>query len=77
MAVAHLLINCQSGKEDSVIENLKKFDTVREVEPVFGAYDIVVKLESPNSQEIRENTLTDIRNINDIVSTVTLFHIDD
>ncbi len=77
MAAAHVLINCETGKEESIIVELKKFDGVREVEPVFGVFDIVVKLESPNPHEIRDNALMDIRKIKDVISTITLLHLNE
>ena len=72
MVTTHVLINCDSGSEGSVIDELKKFDSVREVNPVYGAFDLVVKLESPNPQEIRDNIVKDIRKIRNIITTVTL-----
>ena len=75
MVTAHVLINCDSGSEGSVIDELKKFDSVREVNPVYGAFDLVVKLESPNLQEIRDNIVKDIRKIKNIITTVTLMTI--
>ena len=72
MVTTHVLINCDSGSEGSVIDELKKFDSVREVNPVYGAFDLVVKLESPNLQEIRDNIVKDIRKIRNIITTVTL-----
>ena len=75
MVTSHVLINCDSGSEGSVIDELKKFDSVREVNPVYGAFDLVVKLESPNLQEILDNIIKDIRKMKNIVSSVTLMNI--
>ena len=75
MVTTHVLINCDSGSEGSVIDELKKFDSVREVNPVYGAFDLVVKLESPNLQEILDNIIKDIRKMKNIVSSVTLMNI--
>ncbi len=75
MVTAHLLVNCDSGSEGSVIDELKKFDSVREVSPVYGAFDLVVKIESPNLQEIGDNIVKDIRKIKNIITTLTLMNI--
>lgn len=72
MAMAHVLINCDSGFENKVISELKKFDSVQEAKEVYGAYNIIVKLESPNLQELRDNISEDIRKIKSIISTITL-----
>lgn len=77
MTTAHMLINCVNGSDGSIIDDLKKFDSVREANPVQGAFDIVVKLESPNLQEIRDNVVEDIRKIKSILTTVTLIDVDE
>ena len=45
MATAYILINCELGKEETIIENLKHLDSVKEVHGTFGAYDIIAKIE--------------------------------
>jgi len=40
MAEAYVLINCEIGSEEKVIEELKTIDGVKEVHGTFGAYDI-------------------------------------
>ena len=76
MAAAHVLINCENGPEDEVITELKKFDSITEVRGLYGAFDIIAKLESPNLQELKDNVSEDIRKIKKIISTVTLLHND-
>ncbi len=46
MAQAYILINCEIGSEEKVIENLKTIDGITEVHGTFGAYDILAKVES-------------------------------
>ena len=46
MATAYVLINCELGSEESIIEQLKTLDGVVEVHGTFGAYDILAKFES-------------------------------
>lgn len=75
MAIVHVLINCNSGSENQVISELKKFDAIQEAKEVYGAFDVVAKLESPNMQELRENISEDIRKIKNIISTITLMDI--
>jgi len=76
MAMAHILINCNSGFENQVISELKKFDSIQEVREVYGAFDVVTKLESSNLQELRDSISEDIRKIKNIISTVTLMNSD-
>lgn len=72
MPFTYVLINCQSGFENSIIEKLIKIPEVKEVQGIFGEYDIFVKIES-DSQENLEDVLTrKIRKIPNITSTNSL-----
>ena len=46
MATAYVLINCELGSEESIIEQLKSLAGIIEVHGTFGAYDILAKIES-------------------------------
>ncbi len=72
MSFIYVLINCQSGFENSIIEKLIKIPEVKEVQGIFGKYDIFVKMQS-DSQEMLEDVLTkQIRKIPNITSTNSL-----
>lgn len=72
MPFAYVLINCQSGFENSIIEKIIKIPEVKEVQGIFGKYDIFVKVQS-DSQEKLEDVLTrKIRKISNITSTNSL-----
>ncbi len=77
MVMAHVLISCDPGFENQIVSDLKKFDTVHEARAVYGVFDIVVKLESPNLQELRENISDDIRKLKNVITTLTLMNTDD
>jgi len=77
MATAHILINCNPGFEKNIVSELKKFDSIQEVKAVHGIFDVVAKLESPNMKELRGNIANNIRNIKNVISTMTLMNIDD
>ena len=76
MAIAYILINCELGSEESIIQQLKKLDGVLEVHGTFGAYDIFVKIESPAVETLREIITWKIRKIDQIRSTLTLMGIE-
>jgi len=46
MEISYVLINCDLGKEEEVIQNLKHIESVKEVHGTFGAYDIIAKVEN-------------------------------
>ena len=72
MAIAYVLVICDLGSEEQIIEELKHLSDVKEVHGVFGAYDILVKLESANVQNLRDMITLKIRKLNIVRSTLTL-----
>ena len=76
MAEAYVLINCEIGSEESVIEKLNSIGEVIEVHGTFGAYDILAKVEADNVEIIRETITWKIRKIEKIRSTLTLMGIE-
>jgi len=54
MATAYVLVNCELGSEESIIQQLKSLDGVVEVHGTFGAYDILAKIESATVENLRE-----------------------
>jgi len=55
MATAYVLINCELGSEELIIQQLKNIETVKEVNGTFGAYDILAKIESSTVETLRES----------------------
>ena len=76
MATAYVLINCELGSEESIIQQLKNLDGVTEVNGTFGAYDILTKIESDTVEVLREIITWKIRKIDKIRSTLTLMGIE-
>ena len=76
MATAYVLINCDVGYEEQVIEELKHISDVKEVHGTYGAYDIVAKVESANVENLRETITWKIRRIDKVRSTITLMGIE-
>jgi DNA-binding Lrp family transcriptional regulator len=54
LVTACVLINCELGSEDVVIFELKSVEGVIEAHGTFGAYDILVKVESGQVDSLRE-----------------------
>ena len=76
MATAYVLINCELGSEESIIQQLKSLSGVVEVHGTFGAYDILAKIESSTVEDVRETITWKIRKIEQIRSTLTLMGIE-
>jgi len=77
MATAYILLNCELGSEESIIQQLKNLDGISEVHGTFGAYDILAKIESSTVEVLRETITWKIRKIEKIRSTLTLMGIED
>ena len=65
------------GSEEDVISHLKTIDGVKEVHGTFGAYDIIVKIESEDVDKLRDKITWKIRKIERISSTLSLMTIPD
>lgn len=76
MATAYVLINCELGSEQKVIDQIRPIDGVKEVRGVFGAYDILAKIETASVERLREIITWKIRKIDRIRSTLTLMGIE-
>ncbi|AJZ76529.1 Lrp/AsnC ligand binding domain-containing protein [Candidatus Nitrosotenuis cloacae] len=76
MATAYVLINCDLGSEQKVIDQIRPMDGIREVKGVFGAYDILAKIETTTAEQLRETITWKIRKIDRIRSTLTLMGIE-
>jgi len=76
MAIAYVLVICGLGSEEQIIEELKHLSDVKEVHGVFGAYDILVKLESANVENLRDIITRKIRKLNMVRSTLTLMTVE-
>lgn len=60
------------GAEGAIVEGVKEIASVKEVSGVFGNYDIVVKIECPNVNEISETIAKKIRQLEKVYCTTTL-----
>ena len=75
METAYVLLTCDLGHEEAIIENLEHIDSVKEVRGVYGAYDIIVKVENSEIDKLREVIMWNIRKLEHVRSTLTLMGI--
>jgi DNA-binding Lrp family transcriptional regulator len=76
MSSAIVLINTEIGTESEVINALSKIEGVKEVYEVYGMYDIVVKVEAPSHEALRELVINKIRKIPQVRGTTTMIVIE-
>ncbi len=72
MEMAYVLIVSETGSEQHVIEKLLMIDEIKDVNRVWGAYDVVVKVVGPTSVAVREIIKEKIRMIDGIKTTYSL-----
>ena len=75
METAYVLVCCDLGSEDAIIENLKHIESVKEVSGTFGAYDIIAKIENQDREKLRDTIIWNIRKLQHVRSTLTLMGI--
>ena len=72
MTIGYVLINCELGSEQDVIEKIKKMEQTKEVFETIGTADIIAIMESDNLEKLRELISWNIQKIDKIRKTVTL-----
>ncbi len=75
METAYVLVCCDLGSEEAIIEDLKHIESVKEVSGTFGAYDIIAKIENPDREKLRDTIIWNIRKLQHVRSTLTLMGI--
>jgi DNA-binding Lrp family transcriptional regulator len=71
VTIAFVMINAEVGSEHDLVRELKKHSNVRELHPVYGVYDIVVKVEAETMDQLKE-VISRIRKLDKIRSTLTM-----
>ena len=61
MPQAFVLMNAELGSEDSIVNELKKIEGVKEVYQVYGVYDIVAQVESNTMERVKENYYLEVK----------------
>ena len=70
-AIAFILIRVKSGLEHEVTAKLDQISDIKESHIVFGVWDLVAKIETPNLQKL-DYIVTQIRKIAGVEQTTTL-----
>ena len=71
MAVAYILIQTEVGKAEQVSRNVRSIAGVREADNVTGPYDVVVKVEAENVDQLGRLVVSEIQMIQGITRTLT------
>ncbi len=81
MPTAYVLLNSDLGSDESIIDEVKQIlaeeDVTFEVQGVYGVYDIVLKLSSGDSENLRAIITNKVRKISKVQSTLTMMVIEE
>ncbi len=66
-----ILLNCDLGAEEYIVDELKQMQDVNNAYLTFGAYDVVAEVQTENQDEF-EKVIASIRKLSRVISTMTL-----
>ena len=69
---AYVMINCEDGAQECVMEELKSIKSIKELTTTVGPYDIVTKIAAPSIEALRETIAFKIRRIQKVRTTTTI-----
>ena len=72
MVISFVMISTRPSMEKQVYKELKDNPKIIEMHPLFGEYDIIVKLEGKDYNEIGNFVIENIRSIDGVLNTQTL-----
>lgn len=72
MEKAYILIGCELGSENEIVEKLLKVDKIKDAKVVYGDYDIVVEAETETETQMDNLITKRIRSLDKVRSTITL-----
>jgi len=67
-----VLLNCDLGAEDFIVEELRKISQVSQAYVTFGAYDVIAEINTDSQEDFDETVSFKIRQLTRVVSTMTL-----
>ena len=74
---AFVLINADLGAEEELVAELKKITNVTEVYVVYGAYDLISKVEADTMEKVKETITWHIRRLEKVRSTLTMIVVEE
>jgi DNA-binding Lrp family transcriptional regulator len=72
MEKAYILIGCELGSENEIVEKIKHMEKVKDARVVYGDYDIVVEAEASTDAQLDNLITKKIRKMEKVRSTMTL-----
>ena len=77
MSMAYVLINTEPKHMEDIAATLEKLDSVVEIFPVYGVYDLVAKIQAETMEKLKDIVTFKIRSLKNVRSTITMLILDD
>lgn len=72
MPVVYILINAELGMEEDLLQELRKIEDIKEAYVTYGVYDVIVKAEAENMENLKELVAFKIRRMKEVKNTLTM-----
>jgi DNA-binding Lrp family transcriptional regulator len=72
MEIGFVLLNCDLGAEEYILDEIKQIPEVKNAYLTFGAYDIIVEIHANTAEEFDKTVSNKIRRLSRVMSTMTL-----
>jgi DNA-binding Lrp family transcriptional regulator len=72
MEIGFVLLNCDLGAEEYLLEEIKQIPEVKQAYLTFGAYDIIIEVHAKSADEFDKTVSNKIRRLSRVMSTMTL-----
>lgn len=72
MEIGFVLLNCDLGAEEYLLEEIKQIPEVKNAYLTFGAYDIIAEIHANSADEFDKTVSNKIRRLSRVMSTMTL-----
>ena len=72
MHIGFVLLNCDLGAEEYILDELQQITQIKNAYVTFGAYDIIAEIHAETQEEFEKTVSMNIRRLSRVVSTMTL-----
>jgi DNA-binding Lrp family transcriptional regulator len=72
MSIGFILIKAAPSLEHEVYNKLSKIQEIIDLQPLFGEYDLIAKIEAEDFEKLGEIVINNIRSLQGVIDTKTL-----
>lgn len=69
---AYILLNTEVGQELPVMDALREVKEIRDMNSLYGVYDMIVEVEAESIDRVKEIVFNKVRRLDHVKSTITL-----